>query len=46
MICDIKNALERVGMYYELKITFLNFALGYLVWSLENLKDGKAKKES
>lgn len=45
MLYDIKRGLEKAGLYNRLEKTFLNFALKYLVWAFESLKDWRAKGE-
>ena len=45
MLYDIKDALRTAALYDELKISFLNFALKYLVWTLESLKERDTKKK-
>lgn len=45
MLYDIKDGLKKEELYKKLEITFLNFALKYLVWTLESLKERNIKKE-
>ena len=45
MLYDIQNGLQERNLYEKLEKTFLDFALYYLIWSIESMKSIAVKKE-
>lgn len=45
MLYDIEDGLRRAHIYDDLRQSFLNFALHYLLWSLEEMRPGEVRKK-
>lgn len=45
MLYDIEDGLRRAHIYDSLRQSFLNFALSYLLWSMEEMRSGAIRKK-